>query len=434
MRLIKVAAVLAALILAAPADATVSTVPVALSAASWTDLGAGPLRIFVTGAGNAWYQIADSQPSLASAGLPLSGPALDVQTSSHVWALAGPGPTPTLLVSPITSWGGGSGGTVTLGAGSATVGAVTQAGGPWSVTPTLFAPGSSYAQLAVGATSARVALPTGAEVAVYNTGSYAAFVALGSSSVTATASGDQIAPGGFLCLAPGSATYLAAIETAGATSLNLSGGSGACAGSGGGGGSGGTTKVWDGTNTAAVKAASAAPAAADPSMVVTLSPNAPIQWGAGSSNNGQLQAPLTLLSSANESAFSSLTTGSYLQSSVSGTSGVFTNANTAQAQFGDLVFTSGGTIAPTAGANLTIWFNKTDGTNYAACNQYIARAPDAIIPLGTSVVASTSYWSSGTHSIRVPAYPFKVCIQNNTGVTLASSGNTLTLISPITNW
>ena len=95
-----------------------------------------------------------------------------------------------------------------------------------------FQPTPSYSQLAVGASSARVALPTGPVIAIYNTGASAAFVALGSASVTATTSGDQVAPGGFLCLAVGSATYLAAIETGGATSLNISGGSGACSGSG----------------------------------------------------------------------------------------------------------------------------------------------------------------------------------------------------------
>lgn len=118
----------AALALAAPASATVSTTPVTLTTSAWTDLGAGPMRIFPTGAGGAWYQIADAQPSLASAGLPIDGPALDVQTSSHVWALAARGATPTLLVAPIAAWGVGPGGTVTLGAGSATIGAVASAG------------------------------------------------------------------------------------------------------------------------------------------------------------------------------------------------------------------------------------------------------------------------------------------------------------------
>ena len=158
-------------------------------------------------------------------------------------------------------------------------------------------------------------------------------------------------------------------------------------------------------------------------------------WGAGTSNNGQLQAPLTILSSANESGFSSLTTGSYLQSSVSGASGVFTNSNTGQAEIGDIVFTSGGTVSSlAAGANIAVWFNKTDGTNYEVCSASLARAPDAIIPLPTALAASVSYWSQGTHSVVVPAYKFKTCIQNNTNATLYTSGNLLTLISPTANY
>lgn len=98
-----------------------------------------------------------------------------------------------------------------------------------------FQPTPSWSQLAVGATSSRVALPTGSTIIVYNTGSNAAFVALGGASVAASAANDQVAPGGFLCLSVGSATYLAGIETGGATGLNISGGSGMCAGSGGGG-------------------------------------------------------------------------------------------------------------------------------------------------------------------------------------------------------
>ena len=90
-----------------------------------------------------------------------------------------------------------------------------------------------------GATSTRTAIPLGGSttIAVYNTGANAAFVALGNSSVVATASNDQVAPGGFLCLAVGANVDIAAIETAGATTLNVSGGAGGCAGSGGGGGS-----------------------------------------------------------------------------------------------------------------------------------------------------------------------------------------------------
>src|SRR6185437_3394497 len=116
--------------------------------------------------------------------------------------------------------------------------------GSVSATFSQFAPNGNYSTpLTVGATSSRTALPAGggSTVAVYNTGANAAFVQLGNSSVVATASDDQVAPGGFLCFAVGSNVDIAAIETAGATTLNISGGSGGCAGSGGGGGAAGSS-------------------------------------------------------------------------------------------------------------------------------------------------------------------------------------------------
>ncbi len=113
-----------------------------------------------------------------------------------------------------------------------------------------FAPNANYSTpLTVGATSSRTALPAGggSTIAVYNVGANAAFVILGSTSVVATASDDQVAPGGFLCFAVGANVDLAAIETAGATTLNISGGSGGCAGSGGGGGGSGGANVFQAT-------------------------------------------------------------------------------------------------------------------------------------------------------------------------------------------
>ena len=120
-----------------------------------------------------------------------------------------------------------------------------------------FAPNGNYSTpLTVGATSARTTVPSGggSTVAVYNAGSNAAFVQLGNSSVVATAASDQVAPGGFLCFAVGANTNIAAIETAGATTINVSGGSGGCAGSGGGGGSGSNASV--GTNGATIPGSS----------------------------------------------------------------------------------------------------------------------------------------------------------------------------------
>jgi hypothetical protein len=108
--------------------------------------------------------------------------------------------------------------------------------GTFSATLSGFAPTPAYSQLNVGPSSARVGLPSGTAVVVYNTGSYAAYVTLGNSSVTATTSDDVIQPNSWMAFTVGSNTYLAAIETAGATALNISGGSGLPTGAGVGSG------------------------------------------------------------------------------------------------------------------------------------------------------------------------------------------------------
>jgi hypothetical protein len=100
-----------------------------------------------------------------------------------------------------------------------------------------FTPTPSYATLSVGTSSSRVALPTGAVVVVYNAGSNAAYVQLGNSLVTATTSNDVIQPNSWMAFTVGANTYLAAIGTAGSTTLNVSGGSGMPTGAGSGGGS-----------------------------------------------------------------------------------------------------------------------------------------------------------------------------------------------------
>jgi hypothetical protein len=126
--------------------------------------------------------------------------------------------------------------------------------GSFSASLSGFQPTPSYASLSVGATSGRVALPSGTVVVIYNTGSNAAFVTLGGSSVVATAANDVIQPNSWMAFTVGSATYLAGIETAGATTLNLSGGSGLPTGAGGGGGGGGGSNASVGSTGSAIPA------------------------------------------------------------------------------------------------------------------------------------------------------------------------------------
>src|SRR5271166_5138628 len=110
--------------------------------------------------------------------------------------------------------------------------------GVFTATMSAFQPTPAYSQLAVSNLSSRVALPSGSTVVVYNTGASAAYVTLGSSSVTATtAAADVIQPNSWMAFAVGSNTYLAGITSSGATALAISGGAGLPAGAGSGGGS-----------------------------------------------------------------------------------------------------------------------------------------------------------------------------------------------------
>lgn len=114
--------------------------------------------------------------------------------------------------------------------------------GSFSATLSGFQPTPSYSQLALSNpnTSARVSLPSGTVVIVYNTSaSSAAECTLGNSSVTATAIDDVIQPSSWMAFTVGANTYIACIST-GTPTLSLSGGSGLPTGSGGGGGGGGS--------------------------------------------------------------------------------------------------------------------------------------------------------------------------------------------------
>jgi hypothetical protein len=80
-------------------------------------------------------------------------------------------------------------------------------------------------------------------VIIYNTGANPAYVTIGNSSVTATVGNDVIPAGGWMAFTVNPNSFLAAIETAGTTSLNISGGTGLPTGASGGGGGGSNASV-----------------------------------------------------------------------------------------------------------------------------------------------------------------------------------------------
>ena len=112
-----------------------------------------------------------------------------------------------------------------------------------------FAPAGTYATLTATDTSADVALPSGATVVAYNTGTTAVSCILAVGAGTATASKNIVQPGSWMSFVPESNTHMACIDQTGAASnvVVLAGGSGLPSGSGGGssGGSGGASSSFD---------------------------------------------------------------------------------------------------------------------------------------------------------------------------------------------
>jgi hypothetical protein len=146
-------------------------------------------------------------------------------------------------------------------------------------------------------------------------------------------------------------------------------------------------------------------------------------WAAGTSNNGLIASALSLLTTELES----VTSASVVQSSVGGSSGLFTNANTGQAIWGEIFYYPGnaGLTTGSGAPNLAGWFETTpDGTAFESSAAAPARPPDFIIPLPASTAIgganNTVYKAAGL--VRLPALKFYVLIQNNAGATLGAGG------------
>jgi hypothetical protein len=260
--------------------------------------------------------------------------------------------------------------------------------GTLSATITGFTPTPAYSVQSVTTTSAAYTLPTGTVAVFYNTGANPITLKLGSSSVSVVCNqGDIIQPNSWMAFTVGTATYYAVIGNGGASAIVVSGGSGRPNGAGGGpvptgsagspsasivtvqGVSGGTgvpvtgafwqatqpvslsslpalaagsatignvdqtiatagfSKITDGTNTAAVKAASTAPASTDPSVVVTESPNSPLAPFAATSMS-------SLTRSSNTTTY---TPGTSWNNAPSGATGYLTFSNACRVNGGQVV-------------------------------------------------------------------------------------------------
>jgi hypothetical protein len=249
--------------------------------------------------------------------------------------------------------------------------------GSFSASLSGFQPTPAYATLAVGSASARVALPSGTVVVVYNTGTNAAYVTLGGSSVTATAGNDVVPAGGWMAFAVGANTYLAAIETAGSTTLTLSGGSGLPTGAGAGGSGGGS-------NPSVGSTGSAAPGSAAYNGMLVSGGN---MVGASGSTWGSAPAGLNVLGVNADVLSSALPTGAATAANQEVTA-AGTSATSAQAVQG----VTGGVPMPTNGANT--------GGSLTSIIQAGASVP---INISTATTTQLVAASSG-HSIYVTAW------------------------------
>jgi hypothetical protein len=150
----------------------------------------------------------------------------------------------------------------------------------------------------------------------------------------------------------------------------------------------------------------------------------PFIWQPGATNNGLYAPALTLMSTE----LNAVASGSIALSSVGGTSGVFSNSNTAQVIWSPLVLTLGSTVgAFQTGGNVSCWFLQSlDGVTFESGTAAPPRAPEMVFPLpAAALAATTTFLSQGL--VRLPALRFKVLCQNNSGQTLNGSGNTVVL-------
>lgn len=139
------------------------------------------------------------------------------------------------------------------------------------------------------------------------------------------------------------------------------------------------------------------------------------------------------LTSAPVTAFSAATTtmNSIANAAIIVSTTVFTQTDTAHGLFGFIGLTVGSSFGPTAGGNITGWWLQSPdgGTTYESTN--LVRPPDWFISLSTSTSSAGGNETSGS-AYRLsllspmPWSTFKVAIQNNSGVTIGSSGNSLT--------
>ncbi len=142
----------------------------------------------------------------------------------------------------------------------------------------------------------------------------------------------------------------------------------------------------------------------------------------GASNSGLLTTVISLQTTE----LNALANAALIISSVNGSSGKFTNADTGQAKWGEIHFTLGTVTTMTAGGNLAGWFLQSNdsGSTYESLTVVPPRPPDFIVPLDATT-GNKVYKAVGP--VRLPALQFKVLVQNNSGQAFTATLNTLKL-------
>ena len=153
-------------------------------------------------------------------------------------------------------------------------------------------------------------------------------------------------------------------------------------------------------------------------------------WYSGATaNTGGLIANTTVNLMTTE--LNAITNVGVIVSSVTGTSGLLTNGLTGQGVWCEIFYKNGTQPATAAaGGSITGWFLQTPdaGTTVESKTLAAARPPDFLIPITATAATAQVYKAAGP--VRLPALQFYVLIQNNIGVTMSTSANSI-IAAPI---